>query len=269
MRSRLLRAVLILTAVIGAGVLVLAFTVVPSTAEKQEVREAGRIARDYERRLDREVEELGAYVVKRRFENETDYQKLHDEVGERIEAVPAIPRRGTTAFGREGSRDYRNAADRRELELRQYEAFMVELEDRIIPRQEFVEAGIDLVKVNPLKLLEGFFVSSGAPLRTEVVPEYRKARKKLLATRPGNDEAELARDLEQYADDTITMVRGGAADLDAGRPFFFDFGDEPNLLLSRLEAAQRAIAAEVSTMVDAIDTMSGAVNDPAATQADS
>lgn len=261
MRNRL-RAVVALTVILAAGTLALAFTVVPSPAQKEEVRAADRVARAYESELERSVAGLGAYVIKRRFENETNYRKLHDEVAGRLDEVPRISKEGTTGYGRTHSREYRTAAARRELELRQFRAFTAYLEDRAIPRQAFVEAGIKLVKINPRKLLEGFIVQySGVALRTEVVPAYRKARKKLLAQKPANEDAELARDLVTYADDTIEMTRDGAADIDAGRPFFFDFGDRPTVLLRRLEAALRSIAAEVSTQVDALDSTRGGLND--------
>ncbi|MGI9085937.1 MAG: hypothetical protein ACR2FE_11725 [Aeromicrobium sp.] len=258
MRVRL-RAVLILTALLAGGAVVLAFTVVPSTAQKQQVQDAGRVAEAYERDLEQSIDELGAYVVKRRFENATNYQKLYDQVTERMDTIPTIPKEGTTAYGRKHSREYRTAASRRSLELVQFERFTTFLQNRIIPRQEFVDAGVDLVQVNPRKLLEGFTVQfSGEALRTEVVPAYRKARKKLLDQKPAAEDAELARDLKRYADDTIKMTRGGADDIDAGRGFFFEFGNKPDLLLRRLEDTQRAIAAEVSTQVDAIDTSGGA-----------
>ncbi len=257
MRGRLATA-LVVTVLVAVGVLVLAFTVAPSSDEKEQTRDAERVAQAYEPELARSIDDLAAYVVKRRFENETDYQKLYEQVTLRMDAVPRIPKQGTTAYGREHSRDYRTAAARRGLELQPFRAFVERLERNVIPRQMFVEVGIDLVKINPAKLLEGFVVQfSGSALRTEVVPVYQKARKKLRAQQPGSAEAELARDLEKYADDTIKMTRKGASDIDAGRGFFFKFGDRPKVLLTRLEAAQRAISAEVSTQVDAFDTLTG------------
>ena len=216
------------------------------------------MGRSYERELKQSIDDLAAYVVKRRFENETNYQKLHDEVAARMDGIPRIPKSGTTAYGREHSRDYRTAASRRDLELRPFRAFVTRLKNDAIPRQKFVEVGIDLVQINPVKLLEGFVVQfSGSALRTEVVPAYRKARKKLRAQRPGSAEVELARDLERYATDAIKMTRDGADDIDAGRAFFFKFGDKPETLLTRLENTQRSIAVEVSTLVDAFDAPTG------------
>jgi hypothetical protein len=268
MRTRL-RAVVVLTVVLATGTVVLALTVVPSTEQKEEVRAADRVARAYDRELEQSIEDLGAYVVKRRFENETDYQKLHDQVVDRMDEVPTIPKGNTTDYGRKNSREYRTAAAHRGLELRQYLAFTAFLKNRAIPRQEFAEAGIKLVKINPSKLLEGFIVqTSGVALRTEVVPAYRKARKKLLAQRPAAEDAELARDLKTYADDTIEMTLDGAADIDAARPFFFDFGNRPNALLRRLETLLRAISAEVSTQVDALDPTGGALNELTPTPSD-
>lgn len=257
MRGRL-AAVLVVTVLVAVSVLVVAFTVAPSTDQKEQADDAGRVARAYERELATSIDDLAAYVVKRRFENETNYQKLYEQVTIRMDAVPRIPTKGTTAYGREHSRDYRTAAARRGLELEPFRAFVELLENIVIPRQEFVEVGIDLVKINPAKLLEGFIVQfSGSALRTEVVPAYQKVRKKLRAQKPGPAEAELARDLEKYADDAIKMTKKGADDIDAGRGFFFKFGDKPKVLLTRLEATQRTIAAEVSTQVDAFDTATG------------
>lgn len=250
------RVVLLLTTVIAAGALALALTVAPSTEEKEQTRQAERVAEEYEGRLVRAVADLSAYVVKRRFENETNYRKLHDQVTARMDELPKIPKKTTTAFGREHSRDYRTAAARRELELKPFRELTTYLETQAIPRQEFVETGIEIVQINPVELLEGFAVAlSGEPLRTEVVPAYKKARKKLMRQEPGTADAELARDLKRYVDDAITMTRDGADDIDAGRAFFFDFGDKPEALLTRLEATQRAIAAEVSAQVEAFDTV--------------
>ncbi len=135
---------------------------------------------------------------------------------------------------------------------------MAWLRSSIVPRQEFLEAGITLVQINPGTLLAGFTVRfSGEPLRTEVVPPYRKTRKKLRRTSSGAADAELARDLEKYADDVIAMTKDGADDIDAGRGFVFDFGDKPAALLRRLEDAQRSIAVEVLTRVDALDASTG------------
>ena len=247
------RVALLVTVLIAAAALVLAITVVPSTEQKEQVQQAGRVAKTYERTLARSTDDLAAYVVKRRFENETNYQKLYDQVTARMKDVPRIPTKGTTAYGREHSRDYRTARARRGLELKQFRDFTERLEAEVIPRQEFVETGIDIVKINPVKLLEGFAVFSGEPLRTEVVPAYRKVEKRLEKQKPAPADAELARDLERYVDDALKMTRDGADDIDAGRAFFFDFGDKPEALLTRLEATQRAIAAEVSTMVQVFD----------------
>ena len=82
---------LLATTVIAAGALALALTVAPSTEEKEQTKEAGRVAKAYESRLAREVDDLSAYVVKRRFENETNYQKLYDEVTARMDDLPKIP----------------------------------------------------------------------------------------------------------------------------------------------------------------------------------
>lgn len=244
------------TVLVAGTALVLALTVAPSTEEKEQVDRADRVAQEYERRLARDVDDLAVYVAKRRFENETDYQKLYDEVMQRIEDVPSIPAKGTTKYARENSRDYRNAKARRALELEPYRDFALRLESDVIPRQEFVDLGIDIVKINPVKLLEGFAVQfSGQPLRSEVVPEYRKVRRKLKKQKPGPQDAELARDLQRYVDDAIKQTQDGADDIDAGRAFFFDFGDRPKTLLARLEATQRSIAAEVSAQVDAFDSV--------------
>jgi hypothetical protein len=252
------RVVLVLTTVIAATALLLVYTVVPTTEQKEQTKRATRVGEAYDRQLTRAIDDLGAYVVKRRFEDETDYQKLYDEVRKRMATVPTIPTQGTTAYGREHSREYRTAAGRRGLELRPFHRFTTTLRATIIPRQDFVEVGIDLVKINPLKLLKGFTLTSGSPLRTEVVPAYQKTRKKLLKQRTAPVDAELARDLEKYADDAIKMTKDGADDIDAGRPFFFKFGDKPDTLLTRLETTQRSIATQVSTMVDAFDTSGAA-----------
>jgi hypothetical protein len=259
------RLVLVLTTVLASTALVLVYTVVPSTEQKEQTREAGRVGDAYDRQLTRSIDDLGAYVVKRRFEDQTDYQKLYDEVRKRMDAVPTISTRDTTAYGREHSRDYRTAAARRGLELRPFRRFTSTLKTVVIPRQKFVEVGIDLVKINPVKLLKGFTLSTGGPLRTEVVPVYQKTRKKLLKQRRAPVDAELARDLEKYADDAIKMTKDGADDIDARRPFFFKFGDKPDALLTRLETTQRSIASQVSTMVDAFDTSGGAVSGDTAT----
>ena len=262
MRGRF-AAVLVVTVLVAAGALVLAFTVAPSADQRQQTDDAGRIGRAYERELTQSIDDLAAYVVKRRFENETDYQKLHEQVTVQMDEVPRIPKEGTTAYGRQHSRDYRTAASRRELELEPFRALVTRLENDVIPRQEFVEVGIDLVQINPAKLLEGFVVQfSGSALRTEVVPAYKKARKKLRAQKPDPADAELARDLERYADDAIKMTKDGADDIDAGRGFFFEFGDKPDTLLTRLENTQRSIAVEVSTLVDAFDTPTGSQIEP-------
>jgi len=257
MRGRF-AAVLVVTVLVAVAALVLAVTVAPSTEQREQTDDAGRVGRAYERDLTQSIDDLAAYVVKRRFENETKYQKLYEQVTARMDAVPRIPKTGTTAYGREHSRDYRTAASRRALELEPFRAFVTRLKGEVIPRQKFVEVGIDLVQINPAKLLEGFTVQfSGSALRTEVVPAYRKVRKKLRAQKPGPADAELARDLERYANDAITMTREGADDIDAGRGFFFKFGDKPDTLLTRLENTQRSIAVEVSTLVDAFDTPPG------------
>lgn len=253
MRGRFV-AVLVVSAVIASGVVVLAVTVAPTSEQKQQVRDADRVGEAYERELGTSMADLSAYVVERRLENKTDYQKLADQVAARMDDVPRIPETGTTSYGREHSREYRTAAGRRALELEPFDEFVTWLETVVVPRQEFVDVGIDLVQINPLKLLEGFNVQfSGSALRTEVVPAYRKVRKRLEQAQPGPAEAELARDLMRYADDTIKMTRRGADDIDAGQAFFFDFGDRPAALLTRLEAAQRSIAVEVTTRVDAFD----------------
>jgi len=250
------RLALAVTVLVALTALVLALTVAPSTEEKKQVDRADRVAQEYERRLTLAVDDLAVYLAKRRFENETDYQKLYDQVTERIDEVPRIPEQGTTAYAREHSRDYRTAKARRGLELEPYREFTRRLKAEAIPRQEFVELGIEIVQINPVELLEGFAVQfSGQPLRSEVVPEYRKVRRKLRKQEPAREDAELARDLERYVDDAIKQTQDGADDIDAGRAFFFDFGNRPETLLTRLEATQRSIAAEVSAQVDAFDSV--------------
>ena len=163
------RAVIGLSAVVAAGALVLAVTVVPTTEQRREVQEAGQVGRDFDRELTRAIDALGPYVVERRPANRTDYQGLLDDVRQRLEAVPPVPVEGTTAYGREHSRDYREAAERRDLELEPFQAFAMWLSSSAVPRQEFLEAGVELVQINPGTLLSDFTITfSGEPLRTEV-----------------------------------------------------------------------------------------------------
>jgi hypothetical protein len=248
-----MRRVLLATSFVGVGAVILALTVVPSPEQRRQVDHADQVAQQYRRDLSAYVDRLGDYVAKRLMKDGTDYQKLHDELMKHLPETPRLPAKGVTAYAREHSRDYRTAAARRALEMAPFRAFADRLESVTIPRQKLVDAGIKLVKLNPLKLLEGFIVQfSGEALRTEVVPAYKKARARLLKQRPTPADGELARDLKTYADDVISMTSQGADDIDAGRSFFFDFGDRPKALLGRLADTQRAIAAEVSTQVDAL-----------------
>jgi hypothetical protein len=250
-----MRRVLLATSFVGVGAVILALTVVPSPEQRQEVDHADQVAQQYRRELSAYVGRLGDYVAKRLAKDGTNYQKLHDELMNHLPEAPRIPVKGVTAYAREHSRDYRTAAERRSLELMPFRAFAKRLEAVSIPRQKFVDAGVKLVKLNPLKLLQGYVVQfSGEPLRTEVVPAYKKARKRLLEQHHAPTEDELARDLKTYADDVIDMTEKGADDIDAGRPFFFDFGDRPKALLGRLAATQRTVAADVSAQVDALPT---------------
>ncbi len=246
------RFALIATPVLGLVASLVAVSL-PSPQERAEVRAADRVAVRYEQDLDAAASRFGERVVTIVRANTDDFERALKLVQERTRSVPRIPERGTTDYGREHSDRFQEARSRRDLALRPYLRLVRTLR-AAVPIQEFIEAGTRAIRINPTKLLSDVVVVDGSPLRDIVVPRYRKARQDLKKhpAPPGSEV--LGRDLDRYVKDAITSAQEGADDIDAGLPFFFDFGRRPQDLQRRLVSLQATLASQVLQVLDETST---------------
>ncbi|MEH3033944.1 MAG: alpha/beta fold hydrolase [Aeromicrobium erythreum] len=244
------RRAVVATVVLGLVCVAVALTR-PSPAQRDQVAAADRVASRYERALDEAVPRFAEKVRQGVLDNTDDFAEAHDVLRAAVKRVPRIPTAGTTAYGRSHSERYREARTRRDVELEPYVTLAATLE--VAERaQAFIEAGTKVIRVNPAKLLEDQAVTTGRPLRDEVVPAFRKARSDLAKHPPPKGSEVLARDLRTYLKDAISTTEDGADALDAGRPFFFDFGKRPQDLQRRLQTLQRTLVAQVVQVLDEV-----------------
>lgn len=246
------RAITVLTVLLGVLAVVVAVCL-PSPDEQREVDAADRQAERYATRLDAALASFGEQSRTDVADHVDDLEKALALVRRHVRAVPRISSTGTTAYGRAHSLQYRAAKGRRSLALRPFVALVRVLEEAVAA-QAFVRAGTRAIGINPLELLDGFSVLTGAPLRERVVPAYQDARKQLLAHAAPSGSAVLGRDLMTYVSDAITTTRDGADDIDAGRPFHFDFGTRPQDLQRRLASLNTSVA---SSALQAVDETAG------------
>lgn len=227
----------------------------PSPQEREQVRAADRVAARYDRSLDAVATDLQDDVRRAVRGNLTDMGRAFRRVKKLVAAIPKAPTAGTTAYGREHSEDYRTAEARRVLEAEPY-ADLIRTLAGAAAVQEFIDAAGRALQVNPAELLQGMAVTTGAPLRDEVVPAFRKAKADVRDHPAPPGDKQLERDVVKFLDDAVKQVRRGADDIDAGRPFFFDFGTKPRDLDKRLQKLQRALAGQVLQVLDEVTSPS-------------
>ncbi len=242
------RFALVATPVLGLVASLVAVSL-PSPEQRAEVRAADVVAARYEKDLDAATSRFSSQVTTIVRDNTDDFGRALALVQKRTRSVPRIPEKGTSAYGREHSDRYQEARSRRDLALRPYLRLVRTLRSAVTI-QEFIEAGTRTIRINPTKLLSDVVVVDGSPLREIVVPRYRAARKDLKKhpAPPGSEV--LGRDLDRYVKDAITSAEEGADDIDAGRPFFFDFGRRPQDLQRRLVSLQSTLATQVLQVLD-------------------
>ncbi|MCW2829552.1 MAG: hypothetical protein JWP31_244 [Aeromicrobium sp.] len=249
-RRRKLVVVSALQGIIGIVLVVMALTIVNSPAERDEIRAADRVATRYLQDLESYRQRSVETVLDEFAKDPDDYPDLLKTVEATTAAAPEVPRRGTTAFGRAHSDDYRSTAKRRAFVLQPWTRLADYLRDGAVPASRFVRAGKKLVNVDPSKILEGVFVFNGAPLRDLVRPAFEKARAQVRKTAAPQGADLLKRDLLTYADDALKLTDGGAESIDRGEPFFFEFGTRPDRLLERLAAVEASIQQEALARAD-------------------
>ena len=236
------------TVLMGCLALVVAIGL-PSPTQRREVEAADRVAARYAEILEANLVVFGEKTRQDVADHADDFATALTLVRRHVTAVPRISSRGTTAYGRAHSLEYRSAKGRRGLALRPFVQLVRVLEDAV-RAQAFVRAGTKAIRINPLELLDGTPVVTGESLRELVEPAYRAARRTLQRHAAPTGSALLGQDLLTYVSDAITMTREGADDIDAGRPFRFDFGTRPQDLQRRLAALNASVASSVLQAVD-------------------
>lgn len=248
MKKRL-RAVPALTLLTAIVLVALALTVVKSPAQREQIEASDKVAARFTVTLERFTSSTARNVVARSLATKKDCQELLTYLETRMAKAPTLPTTGTTRYGRAESGDYARAAVRRDLALKPFRALSAHLKDKTVPYFAFADAGVKLVSLSPSKLLEDQLIFTGEPLRELVLPAFEKARDKLKKQATPTGSELLRRDLLTYADDVIDQTKGGANDIDVGKPFRFDFGDRPKGLYKRLVALQASILVEASSQV--------------------
>ena len=257
MKKRL-RSFTVTSVVIGVALVLAGLVVVDSPAERAQIRAADRVAARHQDAVKRFTTTTAASIAGKKANSKKDLSALLSFVDERLGAAPRIPTSGTTAFGREHSRAYRTAAERQKFALQPFRSLAAFLRDGAIPDLAYIAAGRKLVQVSPAKILEGFQVFTGTPLRELVLPAFEKARDDLKKQDPPADSKLLGIDLETYADDVISMTKDGADKLDRQTNFVFDFGARPDDLFRRLGIVETTIKSELSTRIDELGSSSEA-----------
>lgn len=250
--AKRLRFITVVTVVLGVGLIGAARVIAESPQERAQVQVANRASERFDRAMDTFVLTAAKDISAKQVKAKTDYPALKAFVDKRIVNAPKIQVAGTNAYGRQHSKHYRSAAERRKLALTPFRRLSGDLEDTAIPDQAFVDAGKKLVQINPAKILANIYIYSGTPLRTLVVPAFEKARDRLKNTRAPTDSALLQLDLMTYAKDSISQTKDGATKLDMQQPFVFNFGTRPDDLLRRLVVVQSTIRTEVGNDVDVL-----------------
>ncbi|RYJ01170.1 MAG: hypothetical protein EON52_22035 [Actinomycetales bacterium] len=242
----------VVTVLLGCLALVVAVRL-PSPTQQREVDAADRAAGRYAKALDADLVAFGESTRDDVADHLDDLDQALALVRRHVTAVPRISTRGTTAYGRSHSLEYRAAKGRRSLALRPF-VQLVRVLEGAVQTQGFIRAGTHAIEINPLELLDGTPVLTGEPLRELVVPEYKAARTKLQRHPAPSGSALLGQDLLTYVSGVIATTRDGADDIDAGRPFRFDFGTRPQDLQRRLAQLSASV---VSSVLQAVDETAG------------
>lgn len=251
MRSRLRLAVLA-TFVIGLVIASLGAVVAKSPQQRDEIREADRVAQRFDKTIDTYVAAAAAELKSQHDADQDGYPALLDLAKDKIADAPRLRPGATTSYGREHSGDYQGAADRRAAALAPLKSLETYLRTRAIPDSGFIAAGKKLVGLRPGTLLGDAPVVDGEPLRKRVLPAYEKARARLKKQDIPEGAELLQLDLVTYANDLISMTKDGAKKIDDSKAFFFRLGDRPVELFQRLAAMESAIQVQVRQQVEIV-----------------
>ena len=247
-----MRRAIVLTIVLGLAGTGLAAAGGDSGGQREQARAADAAVKGFHERLAafdaKQSKLLGAAVAK----DVDNYARLLKVADRAVAQAPEVPTRGTTAYGREHSDDYRDAINERDGIVAPYETLARVLRSRAIPASKFIIAARAAVLVDPAKLLKDKVIATGEPLREFVVPAFKKARARLKKQAVPADAELLAADLLAFVDGAIRQTRDGADRIDEGKPFFFDFGTQPQDLLVRLTGLETQVAREVAVITGGI-----------------
>lgn len=217
-RRRLLALVLAPTLLLGLGLG--AALVVDARARQVDVDRADAVALRYEERLSHYRE-----VVVRELEaaDATDPDAVARVLARHRDDVPTLG--ATSQRGAAASPDY--GAARREQSV--VTEAMDRLDDVVVDTrtaQRYLVAARRALEVDPNALAPGTFVTSGAPLRAQLLPPMRTTLASFEAVEAPRDAAAVRDAVRRALTHVITEAEALAARLDAGQSGSFQYAEE-------------------------------------------
>lgn len=243
-RRRLLALVLAPTLLVGLGVGGL--VVADALARQADVERADAAALRYEERL-------GAFrtsfVEALADVDATDPRDVARVLEERRDEVPDLE--SVAARGEQGSADYA-AARSEQVQLTEALERLDQVVEASVRSRTFVLAANRALEVDPASYAPPTVVTSGAPLRTQLLPPMREALATFEAVRAPSD-ATRARDAVRAAlQHVITEGERLAARLDAGQSGSFQYAQQYTTAREAVRAYADGVRADLREALDRV-----------------
>ncbi|MCW2769001.1 MAG: hypothetical protein JWR27_434 [Aeromicrobium sp.] len=245
-RGRRLAAFLpVLVTVLLAGV-VGALVIVQDQRQTDQVTRAERIANDYLIEIDTFRSEVAREVNGVR---EADPGKLRRVVLKAIEDPPKLA--GAPAYGREQSKAYAEAQEAQRTFLEPYRQLSRELRRADIAL-DFIAAARGVLRMRVTELIGTATVTNSAPIRSQVIPAFVRARDTFVRVQVPAGQEELAaqvRNAVQYVIDQATTL---ADRIDGSQGYSFSYAAPFQSAADAVDDYATVVKGDVAEAINAV-----------------
>jgi hypothetical protein len=243
-RRRLLALVLAPTLLVGLGVGGL--VVADALARQADVERADAAALRYEERLGAF---RSSFVEALADVDATDPRDVARVLEERRDEVPGLE--SVAARGEQGSADYA-AARSEQVQLTEALERLDQVVEASVRSRTFVLAANRALEVDPASYAPPTVVTSGAPLRTQLLPPMREALATFEAVRAPSDATRVRDAVRAALQHVITEGERLAARLDAGQSGSFQYAQQYTTAREAVRAYADGVRADLREALDRV-----------------
>lgn len=231
---------LVLAPTIAVGLALAAVVVVDARAKQADVDRADAVAERYEQQVSAFRDDLARDLERTDATDPRRVARVLDRYRDDVPTLGDAPQQGAA-----GSADYGSARS----EQAQLSEGLDRLDAVVADARRattFVRAARRAISLDPGSLAPGTVVTSGAPLRTQLLPPVRTALAEFEAVEAPEDAAEARTAVREALQHVITEAERLAAQLDAGQSGSFQYAQQYVAARTAVEQYDEGVSADLS-----------------------